>query len=133
MALLPPSCFHQSASEYGVLPPSLNCAALPSSAGESTFSVMEYTAEGPAAFAPAQTVQLSHPGIWSMSLFTVVPEGAGVGVADGVGVGEGEELPTVSSIAFLKTAPVESHACTTVLCWPGAMATEVSRLALFVR
>ena len=58
----------------------------------------------------------------------------GVGEAEGVGVGVGEEeLPTVKTIVFLKTAPVESHACTTVVCWPAAIATEVSRLALFVR
>ena len=101
---------------------------------------MEYTAEGPEAFAPAQTVQFSQPGIWSISLFAVAPEGAGVGVADGVGVAEGvgvgvgeEELPTVKIIEFLKTAPVESQACTTVVCWPTATATEVLRLALFVR
>lgn len=69
--------------------------------------------------APAQTVQFSQPGIWSMSLFTVAPEGVGVGEVDGVGVGEAEgvgvgvgedELPTVKTIAFLKTAPVESQA-----------------------
>src|SRR5258707_6891208 len=130
MALLPPSCFHHSASEYGVLPPRLNWAALPSSAGESTFWLMEYTAEGPAAPAPAQTVQFSQPGIWSMSLFTVVPEGAGVGEADGVGE---DELPTVKRIVFLKTAPVESQACTTVVCWPAAIVTKVSRLALLVK
>src|SRR5258707_14500717 len=118
MALLPPSCFHQSASEYGVLPPRLNRADLPSSAGESTFWLMEYTAEGPAAPAPAQTVQFSQPGIWSMSLFTVVPEGAGVREADGGGE---DELPTVKRIGFLKTAPMESHASTTVLCWPAAI------------
>jgi len=56
----------------------------------------------------------------------VAPEGAveGVGEAEGVGVGVGEEeLPTVKIIGFLKIAPVESHACTTVECWPGAMAT----------
>src|SRR6478672_6684032 len=119
MALLPPSCFHQSASEYGVPPPRLNCAALPSSAGESRFSVMEYTADGPAALAPAQTVQLSQPGIWSISLFTIAPAGAGVGELDGVGVGEADgvgvgvgedELPTVRVIELLKTAPVESQA-----------------------
>jgi len=81
-------------------------------------------------------VQFSHPGIWSISLFTVAPAGAfdGVGEAEGVGVGVGEEeLATVRTIGFLKTAPVESHAWTTVECWPGAMAIEVSRLALFVR
>ena len=74
---------------------------------------MEYTAEGPAALAPAQTVQLSQPGIWSISLFTMAPTGAfeGVGEAEGVGVGEGaDELPTVKVIAFLKIAPVESQA-----------------------
>jgi len=63
--------------------------------------------------APAQTVQFSHPGIWSISLFTVAPEGAleGVGEAEGAGVGVGEAgLPTVKVIGFLKTAPVESHA-----------------------
>jgi hypothetical protein len=66
----------------------------------------------------------------------VAPAGAvdGVGEAEGVGVGEGEdELPTVKTIEFLKTVPVESHAWTTVECWPAAIATEVSRLALFVR
>lgn len=125
MALFPPSCFHHSASEYDVLPPRLNWADLPSSAGESTFSAMEYTAEGPEAFAPAQTVQFSQPGIWSISLFTVAPEGAGVGEVDGVGEAEGvgvgeaegvgvgvgeDELPTVKTIACLKTAPVESQA-----------------------
>src|SRR6476620_12402198 len=101
---------------------------------------MEYTAEGPAAPAPAQTVQFSQPGIWSISLFTVAPEGAGVGEVDGVGEAEGvgvgvgeEELPTVKTIEFFKTAPVESQACTTVVCWPAAIVTEVSRLALFVR
>jgi hypothetical protein len=122
-----------------VVPLILNCADLPSSEGESTFSAMEYTAEGPAAFAPAQTVQFSHPGIWSISLFTVAPEGAGVGELDGVGVGEAEgvgvgdgedELPTVKTIVFLKTAPVESQACTTVVCWPAAMVTKVFRLPL---
>ena len=75
---------------------------------------MEYTAEGPAALAPAQTVQFSQPGIWSMSLFTMAPAGAideGVGEAEGVGVGVGEdELPTVKIMEFLKTAPVESQA-----------------------
>ena len=81
--------------------------------------------------APAQTVQLSQPGIWSISLFTVAPGGAGVGVGegDGVGVGEAEgvgvgvgegdgvgvgvgegEVPTIKPIEFLKTAPVESQA-----------------------
>jgi hypothetical protein len=46
-----------------------------------------------------------------MSLFTVAPEGEGVGEVEGVGVGVGEdELPIVKSIAFLKTAPVESQA-----------------------
>jgi hypothetical protein len=75
-----------------------------------------------------------------MSLFTMAPDGAGVGEVDGVGEAEGvgvgvgeEELPTVKIIGFLKIAPVESHAWTTVECWPGAIATEVSRLALFVR
>lgn len=98
---------------------------------------MEYTAEGPEAFAPAQTVQLSQPDIWSISLFTVAPEGTGVGEVDGVGEAEGvgvgvgeEELPTVKIIVFLKTAPVESQACTTVVCWPGAIVTNVLRLAL---
>ena len=58
----------------------------------------------------------------------------GVGEAEGVGVGVGEEeLPTVKTIVFLKTAPVESQACTTVVCWPAAIVTEVLRLALFVR
>ena len=100
-----------------MLPLRLNCADLPSSAGESTFSTMEYTAEGPEALAPAQTVQFSQPGIWSISLFTVAPEGAGVGEVDGVGEAEGvgvgvgeDELPTVKTIEFLKTAPVESQA-----------------------
>jgi hypothetical protein len=70
-------------------------------------------------------VQLSQPGIWSISLFTVAPDGAGVGEAEGVGLGVGEgfgegfgvgvgvgadELPTVKTIEFLKTAPVESQA-----------------------
>ena len=54
-----------------------------------------------------------------------------MGEVEGVGVGVGEdELPTVKSIAFLKTAPVESQAWTTVLCWPGAMVSDVSRLLL---
>lgn len=72
-----------------------------------------------------------------MSLFTVAPEGVGVGEVDGVGEAEGvgvgvgeDEPPTVKTIAFLKTAPVESQAWTTVLCWPGAMVSNVSRLAL---
>src|SRR3954454_18248082 len=132
MALFPPSCFHHSVTEYGVLPIRLNWADLPSSAGESTFSALEYTAEGHEAFAPAQTVQFSQPGIWSISLFTVAPEGAGVGEVDGVGEAEGvgvgeaeEELPTVKTIVFLKTVPVESQACTTVVCWPAAIVTEV--------
>lgn len=55
----------------------------------------------------------------------------GVGEAEGVGVGVGEEeVPTVKSIELLKTAPVESQAWTTMLCWPGAMASNVSRLEL---
>ena len=55
----------------------------------------------------------------------------GVGEAEGVGVGVGvEEVPTVKSIEFLKTVPVESQAWTTVLCWPAAMVNNVSRLAL---
>ena len=38
-------------------------------------------------------------------------EGVGVGEAEGVGVGVGEvELPTVKTIVFLNTAPVESQA-----------------------
>ena len=52
-----------------------------------------------------------------MSLFTVAPEGAGVGEVDGVGEAEGvgvgvgeDELPTVKAIVFLNTAPVESQA-----------------------
>jgi hypothetical protein len=62
-------------------------------------------------------VQFSQPGIWSISLFTVLPEGVGVGEVDGVGETDGvgvgvgeEELPTVKTIALLKTAPVESQA-----------------------
>ena len=59
---------------------------------------MEYTAEGPAALAPAQTVQFSHPGIWSMSVFTMAPAGAFEGVGEAEGVGEGEdEPPTVKT------------------------------------
>ena len=58
-------------------------------------------------------------------------DGVGVGEADGVGVGVGEdEVPTVRAIELLKTAPVESQAWTTALCWPAAMVTKVSRLAL---
>ena len=38
-------------------------------------------------------------------------EGVGVGEAEGVGVGVGEdEAPTVKTIEFLNTAPVESEA-----------------------
>ena len=58
-----------------------------------------------------------------------VGEGEGVGEGVGVGVGE-DELPTVKSIACLNTAPVESQAWTTVLCWPLAMVNKVSRLPL---
>ena len=69
----------------------------------------------------------------------MAPAGAGVGELDGVGVGEAEgvgvgvgeeELPTVKVIVFLKTAPVESQACTTAVCWPGVIVTDVLRLAL---
>ena len=64
-----------------------------------------------------------------MSVFTVAPAGAVEGV--GVGVGDGEdELPTVKSMALLKTAPVESQAWITVLCCPGEIGRVVSRLAL---
>jgi hypothetical protein len=57
-----------------------------------------------------------------------------VGEAEGVGVGVGEdEVPTVKTIVFLKTTPDESHACTTVLCWPGVTANEISRLPLLLR
>ena len=54
-------------------------------------------ATGPEAFDPAHTVQLSHPVIWSMSLFTIADAGGvgkppeGVGEGDAVGVGVGEE------------------------------------------
>ena len=63
MAALAPSCFHQIASEYGVLPLISNCAALESSDGDKMFSAIEKIATGPAALAPAQTVQLSQDAI----------------------------------------------------------------------
>jgi len=40
-----------------------------------------------------------------------------------------EPLPTVRVKAFLKTVPVESHACTTTLCVPEETVRLVSRLA----
>ncbi len=72
----------------------LNFADLPSSEGESTFSLIEKIATGPFAPAPAQTVQLSHPVNWSMSLMVVALAGGagrpGSGLGVGVALGDGE-------------------------------------------
>jgi hypothetical protein len=90
------------------------------SEGDAWFSTMEYVATGPAALAPAQTVQLSQLGICWILLFTTAVEGgagrpgAGVGVGAGVGAGVGVGvgvLPlTVRVKGALKYAPVESQA-----------------------
>ena len=106
----------------------LNLAERPSSEGEAWFSTMEKIATGPFAFAPAQTVQLAQPVIWSISLLTVAVEG-GVGKAEtGVGVGVGDVPLTVRERGALKNAPVESQACTTTQCVPDAIVTKVSSL-----
>jgi hypothetical protein len=56
---------------------------------------------------------------------TVTPVGAGVGVGTGVGVGVGWGVPTVIVTGVLKTAPVESQACTTSKWLPGDTDTGV--------
>src|SRR4249920_3176576 len=104
----------------------LNLAEAPSSEGDAWFSTIEYVATGPAALAPAHTVQLSQPAIWSMlPLITAVEGGVGKPGA-GVGVGVGALPLTVRAKGVLKTAPVESHACTTTLCVPADIVTSVS-------
>ena len=89
----------------------LNLAEAPSREGDAWFSTIEYVATGPDALAPAQTVQLAQPVIWSILLLTTAVEGGAgkaVGVGEGVGVGE---LPlTVRLSGALKTAPAESQA-----------------------
>ena len=94
---------------------------------------MEKTATGPDAFAPAQTVQLSHPVIWSMLLLVTAPVGGLGKPGAGVGVGVGADPLTMIVRGVLKTAPVESHACTTTLCVPDAMASDVSSLLVEVK
>ena len=59
--------------------------------------------------------------------------GVGVAVGVGVGVGVGADVLTVIVRGVLKTAPVESHACTTMLCLPDAMASDVSSLLVEVK
>ena len=90
----------------------LNLAEAPSSEGDAWFSTMEYVATGPLALAPAQTVQLAQPVIWSILLLTTAFEGGtgrpGAGV--GVGVGVGLVVLTVRLNGALKNAPVESQA-----------------------
>jgi hypothetical protein len=78
--------------------------------------------------APAHTVQLSHPAIWSiLPLITAVEGGAGKpGAGVGVGVGVGALPLTVRAKGVLKTAPVESQAWTTTLCVPTDIVTSVS-------
>lgn len=115
----------------------LNFAEFPSSEGDAWFSTMEKIATGPLAFAPAQTVQLAHPVICSMLLLVTAPAGGlgkgDTGVEVGVGVGVGADVFTVIVRGVLKTAPVESHACTTTLCLPDAMANDVSSLLVEVK
>jgi hypothetical protein len=48
-------------------------------------------------------------------------------------VGVGEDLLTMRVKGVLKKAPVESHACTTTLCVPAVMASDVSSLLAEVR
>src|SRR5436305_13705603 len=95
-----PSCFHHSASLYGVPPPIQNCADWPSIEGEPTNCVSEKPAALPFPPAPAHTVQFCHPVIWSMLLMS---EPVAVVVL----------LLTRMFIGVLDTAPAWSHACTT--------------------
>src|ERR1044071_4293768 len=113
----------------------LNLAEAPSSEGEAWFSTIEYVATGPAALAPAQTVQLAQLVIWSiLALITAVEGGAGKPLTGvGLGVGVGDEPLTVRLRGVLKTAPVESHACTTTLWPPADIVTSVSSLLAEIR
>ena len=62
------------------------------------------------------------------------PDGGGVGVGVGLGVGVGVEPGvTVTVRDDLKTAPLESHACTTTLRAPAVTGRLTSRLAADVR
>src|ERR1044071_5802081 len=111
----------------------LNLAEAPSSEGDAWFSTIEYVATGPAALAPAQTVQLAQPVIWSiLALITAVEGGVGK-LLTGVGVGVGEVPLTVMLNGALKTAPVESHAWTTTLWPPTDIVTSVSSLLAEIR
>jgi hypothetical protein len=75
-------------------------------------------------------VQFSQPGIWSILLLVMAPAG-GAGRVEG---GGGVVVPlTVRDSGVLKTVPLESHACTTTLCLPEAMVTDVSSLLAEVR
>ena len=62
-----PSCFHHSASEYGVPFPIQNRAEAPSIDGDPCYSLIEYGTVVPLPPAPAQAPQLAHPLIWSMA------------------------------------------------------------------
>ncbi len=76
--LLPPSCFHQMAFEYGVEPPMCCWDAAPSREGDARNWVMEKVATEPVPPAPAQAEQLCHPVIFWISDFRIwAAEGMG--------------------------------------------------------
>src|SRR3954451_3479721 len=84
-----PSCFHQSALLYGVLPPSQKTTDFPSIEGELMNCVMEYGVCGPAPPIPAHESQCCHAVIWSMSRFAIAVEGILAGGPSVTGGGGG--------------------------------------------
>jgi hypothetical protein len=127
--LSPPSCFHQIASEYGVLPLIWNWAACPLSDGEATCSPIAYWATGPRAFAPAHTVQLSQLGmVWiaawvtplvgapgAANVQTDIPKIAATGITQRLvaALNISSDTPELSSFvrAISRGATMESKAC----------------------